>query len=264
MTRAKFLDIASWLLQEVQGSKVTGYTFRRFLPTVADALQLSVEKRQCLGNWVDTVTDKTGQMAKEPMAVRYSQARLENTAHIKRVGVAAVMHVHTWTRQDQGHAAWEHMAGCIKSLPTLEENTRRSKWGTYTLSGTSIAVPPAAQIEVSSDEASGSSSSTTSTSGISGSSGGDGTDGGNPEPLPHPLLEEVRWIAPMRSKRVHIQRTIDVPLDEPSVMPLCRARPYVAAYTCGTGVDTASKLGYAWCGTCLRMFEQEHPQDCSS
>ena len=89
MSRNKFLDIAAWLLQDTEGSKVTGYTFRRFLPTAADALQFSVEKRQCLGNWVDTVAESSGHRTKEPMAVRYSQARLEGTAQLKRVCAAA-------------------------------------------------------------------------------------------------------------------------------------------------------------------------------
>ena len=254
MPRAKFLDMASWLLPDAQDDKVTGYTFRRFLPTVADALQFSVEKRQCLGNWVDAVTDQTGRPSKEPMAVRYSQARLENTAQIKRVCVAAVMHVHLWARQGQGQATWEHLAGCIKSLPTLEENTRRSKWGASQPSGTSMKALPAAQVEVSSDDASGSSSSSTSTSETSDSSGNDKTDSEHLGPLPSHLLEELQWVAPKRSKKVHVRRAMDVPLDEPSVMPLCRARPYVAAYTCGTGVSTASKLDRGWCGECIRML----------
>ena len=255
MTRSKFLDIASWLLQDIESTKVTGYTFRRFLPTAADALQFSLERRQCLGNWVDAVADKSGQKAKEPMAVRYSQVRLENTAQLKRVCAAAVTHVYSWTRQEEDQATWEQVSGCVKSLPTLEENTRRSKWGTHQISGDSGAVPPAAQIEVSSDEESSSSSGTSTSS----SSSTDGTDDDHHAPPPHPMLKMVRWIAPSRSKRVHIQRTTDMPVEEQSVMPLCRARPYAAAYTSGTGIEGASKLGYPWCGTCLRMLEQEHP-----
>ena len=254
MSRAKFLDMASWLLSDTQGDKITGYTFRRFLPTVADALQFSVEKRQCLGNWVDAVTDQTGRPIKEPMSVRYSQARLENTAQVKRVCLAAVIYIHQWAEQDHGQAKWEHMAGCIKSLPTLEENTRRSRWGASQPSGTSMRALPAAQVEVSSDDKSSSSSKGSSASTTSTSSGGDETDSDHLPPLPAHLLEEVQWVAPKRSKKVHVRRMMDVPLDEPSVMPLCRPRPYVAAYICGTGVSAAAKLGHGWCGACVRLL----------
>ena len=262
MSRDKFLDIASWLLQETESTKVTGYTFRRFLPTAADALQFSIDKRQCLGNWVDAVADSTGHKAREPMAVRYSQVRLENTAQLKRVCVAAVSHVHAWTQKDQCLATWEQMSGCIKSLPTFEENTRRSRWGKCSPSQTSSTAPPAAQIEISSDEKSDSSSSSSTSS--SSSSGDPDTEDDHQPPLPHPGLVEVKWIAPTRSKKVHVQRTQDVPLDEPSVMPLCRARPYVTGYKSGMGMDAANKLGFAWCSKCLQLLAQEHPQEDSA
>lgn len=262
MSRNKFLDIASWLLQETEDERVTGYTFRRFLPTVADALQFPIEKRQCLGNWVDTVADKSGHRTKEPMAVRYSQVRLENTAQLKRVCVAAVAHVHAWTQTQQSPATWEQVAGCIKSIPTLEENTRRSKWGKCSTSEAMSTTPPAAQVEASSDEES-SSSSNGSTSSSPSSSDPDTEDGHLPT-LSHPWLKDVRWIAPTRSKKVHVQKTLDVPLDEPSVMPLCRARPYSTGYKSGMGIGTANELNFVWCNRCLQLLAQKHAQEGSA
>ena len=214
---------------------------------------------------MDTVTDKVAGRTSEPMSVRYSEARLESTAQVKRLCISAVLHVHRWAAQDQGQATWEHVAGCIKSIETLEANTRRSKWGAQTSTeGQHVTPFPEVHEEASSSDgfntntSEGPSASATSSEANSEENGASSTDEDRKEevaPFPAHLLAGISWVAPLHSKRVHIQRAEAVSLGEPTVIPLCRVHPYVVAYESGTGVVSAAELTRSWCRACLQKFE---------
>eukprot|EP00972_Heterocapsa_arctica_P110005 16198195-Heterocapsa_arctica.AAC.1 len=80
-------------MPEVDAARFTTYALRRFLPSVAEALGMAMEKRNSLGIWVDNVADNTRQRASEPMGVRYSAARLMSAAQVKRACLAALAHL---------------------------------------------------------------------------------------------------------------------------------------------------------------------------
>ena len=65
--------------------RITSYSLRRKLPTVADRLGLPLGKRAELGDWKDVVAVGAMQRrpAPEPMAVRYSAARLVSSARTR-------------------------------------------------------------------------------------------------------------------------------------------------------------------------------------
>ena len=68
------LMLAPLALSETAASNFSTYSMRRFLPTIADALQLPDSERICLGNWQDG--------ARLPLSVRYSSERLETAAGV--------------------------------------------------------------------------------------------------------------------------------------------------------------------------------------
>ena len=65
--------------------RVSTYSLRRFLPTVADRLRIPLDRRHDLGDWCDTPLDGAAPVRHAPMAVRYSDARLESSADSRRV-----------------------------------------------------------------------------------------------------------------------------------------------------------------------------------
>ena len=119
MGRSKFLGLAASFVQRAHGQKVTGYTLRRWLSSVAQGVKLPLERRGDLGNWGDCVGEKGTNMVSEPMAVLYSSTRLEANAQVKRVCCAAVNHLLKWEADGikhrpppNGGSLWEHLGGC--------------------------------------------------------------------------------------------------------------------------------------------------------
>ena len=70
---------------EHDAAQITTYSLRRTIPSVSDRLRLPVERRAELGNWVDKVGGGDERRVREPMAVRYSDARLESSATTRRL-----------------------------------------------------------------------------------------------------------------------------------------------------------------------------------
>ena len=77
-------------LEEAQ--KITTYSLRRKLASIADRIQMPLERRAELGDWRDKLPDGRGgwQAVKEPMCVRYSAARLETSAVARRFCLQAL------------------------------------------------------------------------------------------------------------------------------------------------------------------------------
>ena len=74
--------------------RITSYSLRKELPTEADRLDLPQVERAELGDWKDVVAVGAMQSwpTPEPMAVRYSAARLVSAAHTKSHVYAGYMH----------------------------------------------------------------------------------------------------------------------------------------------------------------------------
>ena len=73
--------------------KLTSYSLRRKLPSVADRLRLPLERRAELGDWKDEVSlgGPGPGPVREPMAVRYSDARLHSSVETRMVCVMALV-----------------------------------------------------------------------------------------------------------------------------------------------------------------------------
>ena len=254
MSRQKFLDIASHLLGGAHGGHVTGYTFRRWLPSVAGALELPLERRRDLGNWSDVVAEDPSQRVKEPMSVRYSQARLAATAQVKRVCLAAVMHLYRWASRDSIPVTFEHLAGCIKSLDCLEARARQASWGRVQ----AVAEPPS-EVPLVADPLEEQDAATEMSDSSSASSSSSSCEEGQDEQslckfIPADLIDSIDWIAPLRSKKLHVRKYGSV-TDEAAA--LCTGRCYAVGYTLGTGVAAAAATKRLWCGPCLERLGQQ-------
>ena len=263
MSRWKFFEIATHLLGSSSSDKVTGYTLRRWLPSVAHGLQLPLERRRDLGNWCDVVTGDTSQRVSEPMSVRYSEARLEATAQVKRLCLAAVLHLCRWASREEKVITWEHLAGCIKSIPRFEAKVRQAAWGHDPGPAPPPADVPSASgtSEAESLESSGQSSTASSDSRTTAPESDEG-EVGQLDTFPPHMLEAIDWVAPLRSRQVHVRREVDLSTPDCPVQPLCHTRVYTIGFITGTGVEAAAPLGRQWCAGCLQKLRVLHP-DCA-
>ena len=68
-------------LTQQEAQRVTSYSSRRKRPSVAGRAEMSLEQRAQLGDWRDPVRSGKGsaRQGHEPMAVRYSAARLDRS-----------------------------------------------------------------------------------------------------------------------------------------------------------------------------------------
>ena len=105
-------------LSEDESDQYSTYSFRRFLPSVADSLNLSDTEKNCLGNWQD------GQ--KLPLNVRYSAVRLESAASVRRLCLAAIHHL----LKNDPEPSWLKLRGVLSHLPRLRDLVdSSSSWG---------------------------------------------------------------------------------------------------------------------------------------
>ena len=248
MSRTKFFNLAGHLLTPTHLQKVCGYTLRRWLPSVAGALQLPLERRR-----KDVVAGEKSRVS-EPMSVRYSAQRLEATASVKRLCLGAVLHLLKWASAKNTTPTWAKLEGCIRSLPSIERHTGHPSWGT----------DKGAQEgeEESSDEvpqfADGSSSATAETT-TSASSPSTSEDEEPQDLAPADLLQKatvmrVRWLAPCRSQLIHVARPFNLATKHAESTPLCRDAPFILGYDEGEGVAAAAILHREWCPRCLRRL----------
>jgi hypothetical protein len=93
----------------------TTYSLRRKMPTIADRLRLPMCMRAELGNWQEAVDVGSAdhKRVREPMAVRYSAARLESAAQTRRVCLTAMNKAKTAVDEDE---ATRTMADKVSSM----------------------------------------------------------------------------------------------------------------------------------------------------
>ena len=94
-------------LADSESDQYSTYSFRRFLPSVADTLNLSDADRNCLGNWQD------GQRL--PLNVRYSSEKLESAASVWRLCLAALHHL---LKHDENPSLLK-LRGVLSHVPPL-------------------------------------------------------------------------------------------------------------------------------------------------
>ena len=235
----------SLTVEQAQG--VSTYSLRRKLPAAADRLALPMPERSALGDWADVVV--AGEVQKqrgcrEPMAVRYSDARLESSAQVRRIILAAF--------HDAGSRGWlesEDLRRLAPLVPEYREQVERDEWG---LAGAATSAPngpglspvaerPAQAAPDAADEPSSGSSS--------------GSDSGSDEDAEEAVdPAEVFWLLP-RGAKSYLHAASDMVDDDGLPIPWCRrwsGRAFAGGFEEGRGVDKAMASGRFWCVRCRR------------
>lgn len=240
-----YLMLPPLRLDPQEAGQVTSYASRRFLPTAAELIGLSTEERASLGNWADS-SSATGRAPREPMAVRYSDVRLEASCAVKRVVLAAV-HYLLKLEPDATHARMSAMERHRQKLRNIVEEPR---WGQHGEPGgeqPAIALgdlmdPP---VETALLDPPGSGGSGTSTSSSDTSSSGEET---TPAGGPASPTEAVAWIAtPRPTGRLHL-----VAMEGDLISrTACNGRTLTEGYVSGASLSAAGDTGRTWCAGCL-------------
>ena len=219
-------------LQPEELDAVSTYSLRRWLPTIADGLQLPIEERGSLGNWCDS----TGQKLKEPMAVRYSALRMEAVAQVRRVCIAAVSHL----LKHVPNASMDRLTSVAKFLPQFRDQASSQEWGPFGGTTFSPECLPAPD-EVSCPSTSVATAATAIDSSDSSSSSPSESDD---DAQDEPTIDNFQWIAP-RYGLVHVKK------DENLLMPFCRKIELKPNCDQGVGFDRAALLNRPWCPACI-------------
>ena len=205
---------------------VSTYSLQRWLPSIADGLQLKPEERASLGNWQDSV----GQPVREPMHVRYSEVRLESSAQARRLCISAVAHL----LRHVPNATMMQVTSVAKFLDKFRASTTSSSWGAFVQDGNKVKLdcpPPEDNKAVDRPESMSSTSSESSQD----------SDGENAETS---TVDSFRWLAP-KNGLVHVQK------DELLLMPCCKKLEFKVGCDQGVGVASAFLTGKQFCPTCV-------------
>ncbi|CAK0797313.1 unnamed protein product, partial [Prorocentrum cordatum] len=226
---------------------ITTYSLRRKLASIADRIQLPLERRAELGDWRDRVADGQGgwKATREPMCVRYSAARLETSAMSRRVCLHALHEAHCAGATDDEQL--RHQAN--------HDELYRQALGIHWGEGAQRAVfgdaehpQPREDLHVveEPEQAGGSGS----------SSNSDDTSAGSSSSCAE-LLDpvEVRWLLPgNKNSKLHLAR--DDGFDESACVPACRQSPFKWGCEVGVGLDVAGRTGRSWSPRCLRRLRR--------
>eukprot|EP00973_Karenia_brevis_P064880 9011002-Karenia_brevis.AAC.1 len=169
MPYGKFVALLRSVMASVVSDSVVhslaSYSLRRFLPTVADVIQLPIELRHHIGDWKDVpvVTNKFG---REPMPVHYSQSRLDSVCHAKRLCLAALHSA--FSGRGEASVEMEDLRQYTTSLERLSMLAMSNDFGKVGVSPNATSLKKLPDVP-SSISAPGSSSSSSSGSSDSGS-----------------------------------------------------------------------------------------------
>ena len=230
-------DLLGSASHENSEQTITTYALRRFLPTVAESLLLTESERSSLGNWVDRVSSVGQGRQREPMHVRYSDSRLEESANVKRVLLQALS-----SQKARSASYIQELSQLVGQVADYRLAVRDTSWGTFEpvsrdSSSSSVACPlrsmPAPVMpRSSSGTSSGSSSSSTSRS---------------LHPPPTPTHPAQRWLTPKwKGSAIHIATAAE------GGHRLCRDSQLDWGWEEGFGPAAAALTGRALCQACLR------------
>jgi len=215
---------------------ITTYSLRRKLPTVADRLRLPMEARDELGNWQESIGTAEGarRKAREPMAVRYSEAKLESAAQTRRVCLLALSKL---APEDPEDDATRRMA---KGVPDMQEAVLGPEWGV-----TPNKKEESGEEEVDKEKVEvPDSDSDSGTSEDSKASGTASSDGG--ERIEARLVE---WLLPAGSKsKLHLCSDQDD--EQGHTIPWCRRTAFKWGCQKGMSREAAESTGRDWSPRC--------------
>jgi len=243
MTYAKFMGCVRAILMAeplslilADARDVTSCSLRRKLPTAADCLRLDMEKRDELGDWRETprIGGETQRRAKEPMAVRYSAAKLESAAQTRRVCLLAM------SRVEPGQMEEDTLRRMARKVPAMYQEVLNAEWGTK-----QARAEPEDQANASDDSsASGKGSTDDATSGT-----GSGSDSGTDAPDLSAQAQETEWVLPQGPKtKLHLCRCDDDEHGNP--IPWCRRSAFKWGSQKGIGIQSATETGREWSPRC--------------
>jgi hypothetical protein len=222
------LQIPPLGLSDQMAAEMTSQSLRRYMASAADALMLSPDRKDSLGNWKDA---SGVACRKEPMNVRYSSERLKTNNETKLIVLAAIHHLAI-------HSDVPTFERLRAVKPHLEKITAivtaTGEWGPGC---EQLPAPASSELDPRCSDLSDDSD-------TSMSSEGDGPpshDGGRP-------LEDVTWISPPKGM-IHLVRP------EGGLSPLCSRREFRPGVEQGTGCGTALRLCRPWCPRCLLKTE---------
>ena len=220
------LQLPPLSLDEQGASNFSTRSFRRFLPTVADALQLDDSDRLCLGNWADG--------RRLPLPVRYSSERLESAAQARRLCLASVHHLLKHVPQSD---SWSSLRAVVPHLDRLRNLIAASSWGPGI---PSVPVPELVESSpVPTEVASG--------SGDSSSPSSDASSAHQPSPANGVAtdVESIFFVCPAKGLW-HITE------DSDSLTPFCSSRVFrQTGVQWATGLTAALTFHGKFCAPCL-------------
>ena len=229
-------------LTTTEALQVTSYSLRRKLASVADRLGLSIQRRSELGDWKQDVIEDGARIrrAAEPMAVRYSAARLETTASTRRL----CLHVLDVVSQQQ-HEEDAATRALRHGIADAERSIDSDDWGIHMKTHISQKQPSTDQSAKDAPASSSSSSASSATSGGSQAS----SNASSPSST---ASTGISWIV-SRTKRTRIHLTKH---PQPSSEPAC-GRPPLGTCLRGRGVRQAQDTGRDWCNDCFRQLSEK-------
>ena len=269
---------------ESVAAKMSSYSLRRALPSIADAAGLSEFQRNSLGNWRD------GCKLKEPLAVRYSSARLDSSNLTKQMCLA-IAAAASEGDIDTASSDASKIMGVRNRKDAIEASILTDSWGKLEGSGRPVQSAPSpeglsptlslpdsvdpgsskrpALLEVqplqpakkprtsigSSDSSGGTAcpaaeepleeySDTCSETGDEDASGSESNE--DTAALRNQEIADfdVYWVAPTRGL-IHVSSDLD------DITPICSSRAFTTEVETGKGFYSASLLSRTWCPRCL-------------
>jgi len=266
---------------ETLAAKMSSYSLRRALPSIADAAGLSEFQRSSLGNWRD------GCKLKEPLAVRYSSARLDTSNLTKQMCLAIAAAA---SQVDIGSATTDaSRVMCVRNRKdAIEASILTDSWGklegggytmqpTPALEDTTSVTTPSGSMEIvsskrpaisevpplqpakrprSSADGGDSSSSTAAEellerySDTCSETGDEDASGSESDEDTAALRNQgiidldFYWVVPTRGL-IHVSSDLN------DLTPICSSRAFVTDVECGKGFFKASRLSRSWCPRCL-------------
>ena len=221
--------------------KVSSYSLRRKLPTIADALRLPIECRQELGDWREHVQPDGAQRkrAVEPMSVRYSSAKHASASQTRRLCLLALSRL--TSDQDEDEAL--RRLGASKDR--MMQEVLGPEWGVGAEATTRQPPPDPAACDAIEPDLGDSPSPGSDHSTQSGPS----SSGDQLEP------EEVEWLLPRgASTKLHLRSLCDGEDGRP--VPCCRKNPFAWGCETGAGVASAESTSREWSPRCAAMLRK--------
>ena len=245
--------------------RLTSYSLRRKLPTVADRLRLPRERRAELGDWKDEVSlgTKEDKPLREPMAVRYSGARLRNSAETRMVCVLAIQEAAPGGDEESVRGAADRVPQFLSEAQRYlggeeadDEPAHKSAKPCRTRGvaqkrggGDSGGAEPSAAKKRNatktkdSDAAAGESESSKSSTDASAELSEDGSEDTAPE--------DVCWMLPAGVKS-KLHRSSGLTDQHGQLIPRCRHSAFAWGCEIGHGLAAAEATGREWHSRCYR------------